>query len=66
MSEWLPIETAPRNGTMILVYRPDSKRGDAYIPRVGTDIWKVSRECWWHSNHWSQPTHWMPLPEPPK
>lgn len=61
MSDWLPIKTAP--------------------PRVDVDIWvdgtRVPDACFLDGvwKRWSEagyvpvgaePTHWMPLPEPPK
>ena len=69
MSKWQPIETAPRDGTPILGY---SRR----LPpkaRIGTIMWV---EPHWQvgGSEWaggalamwmSDPTHWMPLPEPP-
>jgi hypothetical protein len=66
---WQPIETAPRDGTSILVYA-DYKM---FVAR-----WiEQNPYCpgWWHvdDNKYDQfalcghePTHWMPLPEPPK
>lgn len=59
---WQPIETAPRDGTDIIVHRPGCKP-NAYIPLVGTDYFK--RGQWMQSNGATQPTHWMPLPKPP-
>ncbi len=64
-NEWQPIETAPKDGTRILVYRP----GKHNYPKVGIDFWQVNRapyNCWWHSPSDHQPTHWTPLPESPK
>ncbi len=58
-NEWQPIETAPKDGTHILVYRPEYSNDV-----IGIDFWR--RKCWWLSSSDSQPTHWMPLPEPPK
>ena len=63
--KWQPIETAPTDGRMILA-----------TPCFGTSKqpyliwWAVGRRC----NKWrfgdkpitAKPTHWMPLPEPPK
>lgn len=64
--QWQPIKTAPKDGTVIIVYRP--KFDGKYIPRVGTDIWGnfAGTDCWGGSRSDTPPTHWMPLPEPPK
>lgn len=62
---WRPIETAPRDGTRIMAYEPsaDSKNHEIWWeddcggPFQGwTDDWDTEPE----------PTHWMPLPEPPQ
>lgn len=60
--EWQPIATAPRDGTKILVWR-EAELGYAGR-RIGVDKWHKNR--WWHSRLNMQPTHWMPLPDPPK
>ena len=60
--DWSDISTAPKDGTDIIVFRPGCKP-NAYIPQVGTDYFK--RDKWMHSNGATQPTHWMPLPDPP-
>jgi hypothetical protein len=67
MRTWQPIETAPKiPNEDILVYRPNCKPS-AYIPQVGVDYWSPRLgNVWAKSNHYTQPTHWMPLPEPPK
>ena len=63
--QWRPIETAPRDGTLILFYDP--KRN---LRTVG--YWHVYMfgECQeWRTLFTSamfNPTHWMPLPTPPK
>lgn len=68
MAEWLPIETAPRDGTHYLAYWPAGLSWSH-----GTMM-----ETWFLADHYESayesgepgapesPTHWMPLPEPPK
>jgi hypothetical protein len=63
---WRPIESAPKDGTYILAYPiwgPPHEVAEIY--------WQVMRR----ESRWAipfgpacvrQPTHWMPLPEPPK
>lgn len=73
--EWQPIETAPRDGTYVLLYEPNldiasgNKTFVGKFGRVKYDSYgskgvifeDLSTEPWdWY------PTHWMPLPEPPK
>lgn len=63
-NDWQPIETAPKDGSLILIY---AKRGQA----IGfwDDCWKIDLEfVEWEGAAWGtiyNPTHWMPLPEPP-
>lgn len=71
MSEWQPIETAPKD-TEVLVWDPS--QGCVYIARQ-TPFYNTPFEgvrCLL-GHHWETgeggygtPTHWMPLPEPPK
>lgn len=64
MSEWQPIETAPKNGKRILLASGSSHvftgfwDADADAPE--TDGWSDDGGGWW------EPHHWTPLPEPPK
>ena len=58
MSEWQPIETASKTEAM-LMYFPNMKSGRTMLG----DMMKVARLC---DVSIRQPTHWMPLPEPPK
>lgn len=65
---WQPIETAPKDGTLVLLYWPTSKR-NRYV--LGSFRKRHERSLYarWiasYPNHWPKPTHWMPLPEPPK
>lgn len=65
---WLPIETAPKTGEKIWVYRP--VHDGNYIPVTGDDYWGSyefrPEGCWMRSRSDCQPTRWMPLPKPPK
>lgn len=71
--EWQPIETAPRDGTPILIFDPlrhvrIARWGDTFLASridgrsqpifgfVVVDTQFVKAD----------PTHWMPLPDPPK
>ena len=67
MTDWRPIETAPKDGKVIVCTHPS--KTIEYRPRAA--FWYVARgtgaEGWKSvSNHaWLNPTHWMPLPAPP-
>jgi hypothetical protein len=73
--EWQPIDTAPKDGGIILLYRPTAypwgqitpgKWEDqpyAKRPKPFWDIWlKIGSIT--ESRQW-EPTHWMPLPPRP-
>lgn len=66
-SEWLPIETAPKD-TEVLVFMP----GEGRMGRIHRGIQaKISNgHIWMIGHHFaydlSPPTHWMPLPDPPE
>lgn len=66
-TQWRDIETAPKDGTEIIIFIPE-----AYDP-VDIASWYLNE---FHGNHWMRarcvdegnagnPTHWMPLPEHP-
>jgi hypothetical protein len=58
-SDWQPIETAPRDGTPIVVI----PYGDVFELQVS---WFLDGEERWANWMWSmEPYYWMPLPEPP-
>lgn len=72
MSDWLPIESAPKDGTEVFLWSRD---------RLVAGSWRVdegfaSKEPMWLDNSYDDfscgfastpldPTHWMPLPPPP-
>lgn len=64
--EWQPIETAPRDGTPILGY--DNGIIRVCVPKLFGPRWEWFRDdIIVPNNTWSiEPSHWMPLPEPPK
>lgn len=69
MSEWQPIETAPRDGTNILVWWS----AEFHCPVVAHYADKYENSgIGWKITGWgnvisrSSPTHWMHLPQPPK
>ena len=62
MSEWQPIETAPKDGTAVLVY--DGKITTAEWYGLG-GYWSLCRVGAWAEDSETDPTHWMPLPDPP-
>ena len=73
MSEWRPIETAPKDGTMILGFNVRDNNGyglleESEFPYVV--VWDRRREAWIEAAgeqyHQFFPIRWMPLPEPPK
>jgi hypothetical protein len=65
---WQAIDTAPRDGTLILCFYPDRHSHDRYSLRYwATGDWGVRTEGW--SDQYRQlrktdPTAWMPLSQP--
>ena len=62
---WIPVEERlPGTGEIVLVY---GKRGGIYTAehnrsaRWPGSFWKLNSK-----SHYCEPTHWMPLPEPPE
>lgn len=62
MSDWQPIETAPRDGTPVLGYMPSYYQGKGGRSVI---LWLDGE---WFDNRAfaTDPSHWMPLPDPPK
>ena len=73
---WMPIETAPKDGSLILLFRPAAFEWGKVAPGKWEDQ-KYSKkpqpywEIWLKigntrdSREWN-PTHWMPLPPAPE
>lgn len=54
---WQPIETAPKDGTWVLLATPKGRIADGCFGNYGSWVWPYVMV---------EPTHWMPLPAPPK
>ena len=64
LTEWQPIETAPRGYTQIVIamFEGDA-RVWAFVAYMNeNDIWEDGEDVIANAD---DPTHWMPLPEPP-
>ena len=68
--EWQPIETAPKDGTPLLL----ASRSDVGPNYTAVGVWDCDSaeeggQCWrdriFDADQLA-PTHWMPLPDPPK
>lgn len=65
--EWQPIETSPKDGTVILGYRCGKIASASRVPRDDCEMWAfgaLSADVAGRPD--AKPTHWMPLPPPPK
>ena len=66
MMEWQPIETAPKDGSVIIVwyFSPLFARW-CYVGKGEKKGW--ASQDYWLSDDFEEykPTHWMPLPQPP-
>jgi hypothetical protein len=62
---WLPIDSAPKDGSHVLLARAGEWSSYGY--------YEAELDGWWEANtHWTDatdgqcyPTHWQPLPSPP-
>lgn len=63
--KWLPIETAPRDGTQVLINCATTTR-ESFVAFFDTAIWMFYGKFGEPGSiGLKNPTHWMPLPEPP-
>lgn len=63
--KWLPIETAPKDGTHVLVFIGNPKHPGVSVYEVW---WDTTCYSWVDDTEWRglrYVTHWMPLPDPP-
>lgn len=79
MSEWRPIETAPKDGTWVLIFTADEVLDDAKGRQICVAQWsdylnggKTTPRwmfAWFDGGYLGpcgEPTHWQPLPTPPQ
>ncbi len=61
---WQPISTAPKDGAWFLAFRLIGGN-----PMIEQARWRTEKGCLggvsWSYPKGSDPTHWMPLPDPP-
>lgn len=55
--EWQEIKTAPR-GKRLILYFPEENTAIGLVELIAIDTYPMTYPRW-------QPTHWMPLPDPP-
>ncbi len=73
MTEWQPIETAPKDGTRVRLAHSLDPQSLTMNSKFGTygmfqeDKWVCNNAfvCVDHIMRW-EPTHWMPIPAPPE
>ncbi len=73
MTEWQPIETAPKDGSSILIVYICPLDGPLVKEAQWWKRWYTdeTNQGWMLANldeeygDYIEPTHWMPLPEPP-
>jgi hypothetical protein len=73
MSDWHPIETAPRDGSIILLTHAGRTLAGYYgLAQAAMQVESDKRHPWEFldetngTNAVTDPTHWMPLPSPAK
>lgn len=71
---WQPIKTAPKDGSVILLYCPDAREPSVILGewsefesalQPGKVVIAEWTDTWAERELDCEPTHWQPLPEPP-
>jgi hypothetical protein len=74
MNKWKPIETAPKDGTSVLVFPGIWNNKNISIAKFDNDKYARKPKPYWSrdddmnrvtNSRNNPPTHWMPLPDPP-
>lgn len=73
MKNWVKVsDSLPSIGQLVLVFHPwgkDEKYKDVLVAKINSiTSYETSKNVEWVNAEFSpvEPTHWMPLPEPPK
>lgn len=68
MSEWQPIETAPKDGTVVIILH-GNLMAIAFADPENEGVWTLDDGHDYRPacrRELTKPTHWMPLPSPPE
>lgn len=76
MIDWQPIDTAPKDGSYVLIADAEHVTVGFYQSDTGETLiagdnphWEPFDHSYWNrletDDSWFQPTHWAPLPDPP-
>ncbi len=70
MTDWRPIETAPKDGTTVDLWTIETRPTKRYAKRVTSCRYSVCDKGWVTSPPETRfvigsPTYWMPVPNPP-
>lgn len=69
--DWRPIETAPTDGTLVIIWGEDfehpllAAHSDGEHHLHGRFYWVTGNPAHWCDLYAMEPSHWMPLPDPP-
>jgi hypothetical protein len=66
-TDWRPIDSAPRDGTEVLLYGRTERDGRFFAPDCNVGWWDEENLGGWQARDLPiDPTHWAPLPQPPE
>lgn len=63
---WMPIETAPMDGKCLLWVDTEDGGEVMTLLRDSNGCWLYEGEPTYSASFFIQPTHWLPLPQPPQ